>query len=107
MRFLRAWALAALFALAAPFLSPFGTTAAAQEEGAAESRAATFEAAQGAQAEEVPGGMLLIAAYGLIWLLLLGFVGSIAARQSRITREIARLREDIEAASGSSSSKPR
>ncbi len=101
---LRAWALA-LFLGSIGTLSAV-TLASAQDasgqnasgrEGAAESRATTFEAAQGAQTEDIPGGALLIAAYGVIFLLLLGFVGTIAARQARTQRELAQLRQDIQA----------
>jgi CcmD family protein len=92
MNTLRAWAMAAVFASTLS-LAP---VAAAQED-ASESRAATFEAAEGAQTEDVPGGALLVAAYGVIWLLVFGFVASIAIRQSRTARELARLREDIKA----------
>lgn len=92
MKILRAWTLAALFATTLSV----GGVAAAQED-AAESRAATFEAAQGAQTEDVPGGALLVTAYGVIWLLLFGFIGSIAVRQARTARELARLREDLKA----------
>jgi CcmD family protein len=103
MKRLRAWALASLLggALFASTTLSLATVAAAQDgsgqEDAAESRAATFEAARGAQTEDVPGGALLIAAYGVIWLLLFGFIGSIAARQARTQRELARLRQDIQA----------
>jgi len=90
---LRAWALALL--LGSMSTLPVATLASAQED-AAESRAATFEAVEGAQTEDVPGGALLIAAYGVIFLLMLGFVGSIAARQARTQRELAQLRQDIQ-----------
>ena len=90
---LRAWALALL--LGSMSTLSLATIAAAQED-AAESRSATFEAVEGAQAEDVPGGALLIAAYGVIFLLMLGFVGSIAARQARTQRELAQLRQDIQ-----------
>lgn len=101
---LRAWALAlflgSIGALSAVPLASAqdasGQNASGRED-AAESRAATFEAAQGAQTEDIPGGALLIAAYGVIFLLLLGFVGTIAARQARTQRELAQLRQDIQA----------
>ncbi|HEY8431918.1 MAG TPA: hypothetical protein VIL20_26255, partial [Sandaracinaceae bacterium] len=54
----------------------------AQDESAAESRAATFEAARGAQLEEIPGGGLLVAAYGAALVLLLVYVVSMAFRQA-------------------------
>lgn len=96
---LRAWALALL--LGGMSAHALATGAAAQDasaqENPAESRAATFEAARGAQTEDVPGGALLIAAYGVIFLLVLGFVGSIAVRQARTQRELAQLRQDIQA----------
>ena len=65
------------------------------EEDPGESRAATFQAAEGAQAEEVPGGTLLIAAYGAAWILVFLFVGSIALRHSRVAADVDRLRKDL------------
>jgi len=63
---------------------------------AAEDRAETFEAAEpGAQTENVPGGMLLVGAYGVIWALMMGYVVSIGFRQARTAKELDRLREDL------------
>jgi CcmD family protein len=64
---------------------------------AASSRSAAFEAARGAQVEQVPGGALLVAAYGVVWVLLLGYVVSLGFRQSRVARELDRLRQDVSA----------
>jgi hypothetical protein len=75
-------------------------TALAQEEDPGESRAATFEAAEGAQAEEVPGGALLIGAYGFAWIALFGFIGSIALRQSRAWNDLTRLKKELEKPEG-------
>lgn len=91
-KILRAISLALGLALAAP-----AAVALAQDEDPAASRSATFEAAEGPQAEQVPGGTLLVVAYGIIWLLVFGFVASVALRQTRTAREIARLREDLQA----------
>lgn len=97
-------ALALLFASPIPFFC--AQQVAAQDAERAEqvereepgaSRSATFQAAQGAQTEDIPGGALLIAAYGIIWLLVLGFVGSLGVRHAQTQRELARLREDLKA----------
>ncbi len=72
-------------------------TAALAQDDAAQSRATTFEAARGAQLEEIPGGGLLVAAYGIIFVLLLLYVVSIAFRQARTARELARLEQDMKA----------
>lgn len=58
-----------------------------------------FEAAeQGAQTENIPGGTLLVVAYAAAWLLLFGYLFSIGMRQSAVSRDLQRLREDLEAA---------
>jgi CcmD family protein len=80
---------------ASPALAEQAAEEETSEEDAAESRAATFEAADGAQAESVPGGTLLIAAYGIVWLLLFGFVASIALRQARTSSELERLKREL------------
>lgn len=103
MKFVRAMILAFAVLVAAPM----GVALAQYEEhaeNAAESRAASFEAARGAQVEQVPGGTLLIAAYGAIWILLLGYVVSIGFRQARTARELDQLRHDLEARSGKAKS---
>lgn len=88
----------------AMFAAGPAAAALAQQEDAAESRAATFEAARGAQLEELPGGALLIAAYGVVFLLVLVYVVSIAFRQATTARELDRLRQDMKAHARSASS---
>ncbi|HBQ16883.1 MAG TPA: hypothetical protein DEF51_39040 [Myxococcales bacterium] len=79
--------------LLVPLLAP--SAALAQEEDAAESRAESFQAAEGAQTENIPGGMLMVGAYGVTLVLLLGYVVSIGMRQARTARELDRLRADL------------
>ena len=63
MRRIRAWALG---------LGLLTSSALAQED-AAESRSATFQAVQGNVKEDVPGGPLLLAAYGTILVVLCAY----------------------------------
>ena len=86
-----AGALAALGAL------PRG--ALAQEQSAGEERAMTMEAATGAQTENIPGGMLMVVAYGVVWALVFGYVGWLGMRQSQLAGDLTRLRDDIAKAS--------
>lgn len=61
-----------------------------------EDRAATFEAAEpGAQTENIPGGMLMVAAYSIAWVLLFGYVFSLGFGQARIQKDLERLRQDL------------
>jgi len=64
-------------------------------ESAAEERSMAFEASEGAQTENIPGGGLMIAAYGVVWLLVLGYVVSLGYRQARTSDDIERLRRDL------------
>lgn len=80
------------------WLMALAPLAQAQDEDAAGSRSATFQAAEGARTEDVPGGSLLIGAYGVVWLLVLGYVISLGVRQAHTARAVERLRQDIEAA---------
>ena len=67
-----------------------------ESEDAAESRATAFQAVEGAHKEDVPGGGLLIGAYGFVLLLLVGYVARLAALQNKTSAEIERLTRAIE-----------
>lgn len=69
----------------------------AAERGAAESRSATFQAVTGAQQEDVPGGPLLIAAYGAVLALVLGYVLYLGRLTSGASRDLDRLEKSLEA----------
>ena len=71
----------------------FATVAFAQD--AAEERAQSFKAVQGAVKEDVPGGPLLVWAYGLILLLVVGYLVRLVRMQQRSEREIARLAQQL------------
>ena len=58
---------------------------------AAEERSQSFQAVKGAVKEDVPGGPLLVYAYGLILLLLVAYLIRLALLQQRSEREVARL----------------
>ena len=64
-------------------------------EDAAESRAAAFQAVEGPDAEQVPGGMLLIGAYGFVLVLLIGYVGRLGKLQSKTLAEVERLSQSL------------
>jgi hypothetical protein len=65
---------------------------------AAESRATSFQAVEGSQKDEVPGGSLMVAAYAFVLLVLVGYVGRLGALQNRTAREVERLTRAIERA---------
>ena len=54
-------------------------------------RATSFQAVTGPTREDVPGGTLLIAAYGVAWLLVIAYVGRLALASSRTASDLARL----------------
>lgn len=99
------WLLAgALFALGAlPLAGQAQDDDGAGEVDAAEERAMQMEAAEpGAQTENIPGGMLMVSAYGIIWVVVLGYVLWLGFRQARLAGDLARLREDLAKAKRSS-----
>ena len=100
MKRLTAWLFAgALFAFAAAPVAVLAQDDEGEEVDAAEDRAMTMEAAEdGAQTENIPGGMLMVSAYGVVWLLVLGYVASLGFRQARVAQDLERLREDVKAA---------
>ena len=54
-------------------------------------RAQTFQAVEGAVKEDVPGGPLLVGAYGLIWLVVFGYLVRLVRLQARTEAEVSRL----------------
>jgi CcmD family protein len=66
-----------------------GTQVRAQD--AAEERSQSFKAVQGAVKEDVPGGPLLVAAYGVVWAVLLVYVIRLALQQQRAQADLVRL----------------
>jgi hypothetical protein len=69
-----------------------------EAEDAAESRATSFQAVEGPTAEQVPGGTLLIAAYAVVLVLLVAYVGRLGSLQRKNQNELARLSEAVERA---------
>lgn len=85
---LRAFALAAL-------ASCWAGVALAQD--AAEERSQSFRAVEGAVKEDIAGGPLLVAAYAVIWVLVLLYVVRLVRLQQRAERDVARLERVLSA----------
>jgi CcmD family protein len=79
---------------AAPVFSQQPDPAPAAPE-AVESRAQAFQAVSGAREEGVSGAPLMLAAYGVVWLLVLAYVMRIGLLQKRTERELVRLEESV------------
>src|SRR5262249_14598560 len=62
----------------------------------AQDRATQFVAVSGPTHESVPGGPLLVGAYGLVWLILFGLVLRTAMVQSRAAKDLERLERLLE-----------
>jgi len=67
---------------------------------AADERATSFRAVQGAVKEDVPGGPLLVAAYAVIWVFVLLFVVRVVRQQQQSQRDLARLEGQLAKAKG-------
>ena len=67
----------------------YAVPAAAQDAG--EDRATAFQAVEGAVQEDVPGGPLLVVAYGLVWLGVFAYLVRLVRLQSGTEREVTRL----------------
>jgi hypothetical protein len=99
------FALLALFFVSSLSLVPLFTSPlraddvdpSAVREEAAESRSATFEAVTGAQQEDVPGGPLLVAAYGAVLVLVLGYVLYLGGLTAGASRDLERLERAVRA----------
>ncbi len=70
----------------------------ADDDDPAASRSATFQAVEGPTTEQVPGGALLLGAYGAFMLMTIGYLAHLARLASGTQREVARLRRVLERA---------
>ncbi len=81
--------------------SPVGPApAASAEESPAEERAAQFVGVTGPEAESVPGGALLLAAYAVVWVLLFLFLLRMRGLQRQTAEELERLSAEVHASEG-------
>lgn len=88
----RSLALVGVLFAASPGFAQEDTQAASATDGDSEDRATQFRTSAGPQVDRVPGGKLLIAAYGLAWLAILAFMWlRIDRQQKRATNELERL----------------
>jgi CcmD family protein len=55
----------------------------------------TFRSVEGPAREEVPGGLMLVAAYGLVWLLLFLYVARVGVLQKQAQQELDRLEQRL------------
>lgn len=78
---------------------PDSTTEQVNED-PAEERAAQFVGVRGPDAEQVPGGTLLLAAYGVVWVLLFAFLLRMRGLQKQTADELQRLSAEIRASGG-------
>jgi len=69
-------------------------------ETAAEERAAQFVGVEGPEAESVPGGALLIAAYAVVWVLLFLFLFRMRGLQRQTAEELERLAAEVRSIEG-------
>lgn len=98
-RLLATLALAAcLLTLASPVLADeVDPDVVENRDDVATSRSASFQAVSGAQQEDVPGGPLLVAAYGTVLALVLGYVVYLGSLTSGASRDLDRLEKALEA----------
>lgn len=73
-------------------------SAGATAESAAESRSAAFQAVSGNQGEDVPGGALLVAAYGAVLAMVLGYVLYMGRLTAGTAKDLERLERTLAAA---------
>jgi CcmD family protein len=85
--------------LASLALGPSVAAAQGAGEDSAEDRASAFRAVEGADAEQVPGGTLLLSAYGVMWLFIFGYVFRLQRMQTATQAEVSRLARVLESAS--------
>jgi len=67
------------------------------QEDAAEERATQFVGVEGPDAESIPGGALMLAAYAIVWALLFLFLMRMRGLQRQTSEELERLSAQIRA----------
>ena len=82
-----------------PPAEPAATNAKVQED-AADKRATQFVGVRGPEAESIPGGALLLAAYAVVWALLFLFLMRLRGLQRQTAEELERLSAEIRASEG-------
>jgi CcmD family protein len=70
------------------------------QEQAPPDRAQSFQAVKGAVKEDVAGGPLLVAAYGLIWAVMLLYVVRLVRKQQRAQADLTRLERVLSQGAG-------
>lgn len=96
---MKRWLLAlSLFACVGAFgaLGSASAQDAVEEEDPQASRAATFRAVSGPQAERVPGGLLTVIAYGGAWVLVLGYLWRLGRMHAQNERELTALKKSLD-----------
>ncbi len=94
-----------LFAITLGVASSALAQPADQGESPGESRATEFRAMEGPNKESVPGGPLLVIAYGVVWAAVFGYVLRIGKQMTRAEADIARLEKSLGAAAGGASAR--
>jgi hypothetical protein len=82
----------------APMLFAAPVSAQMDEQPTMEGQAMSFERVEGPDTENVPGGLMMVIAYAVIWLLLLGFVVRLGLLHRGTAGDVARLERSLAAA---------
>lgn len=69
------------------------------EESSPENRQTSFQQVTGPQVEDVPGGALLIGAYGVAWFLVVAYLWRLAGLSRRTAAEVDALQRAVQNAS--------
>lgn len=75
-------------------------TSAQAEETAAEERATQFVGVTGPEAESIPGGGLLLAAYAVVWILIFLYLWRMRNLQRQTAEELERLSTELRRSEG-------
>lgn len=88
-------ALALAFALTASTFAQEATEDESAEEASPEDRETSFQNVTGPQVEDVPGGALLIGAYGVAWFLVVAYLWRLAALSRRTAADVDALHHAV------------
>lgn len=87
---------AALALCAALFIAPAAARADDEPTRPEEDRGTAFQRVTGPARDNVPGGKLMVIAYGVVWMTIFGYVFATWRRQSRLRDDLSRMQAALE-----------
>ncbi len=103
MKLIRTFLTCAAIVILVLCLAP-SSPALADDERPEDNRGTEFQRVRGPIRESVPGGVLLVVAYGIVWAAAFGYIGMQWRRQGKLSEDLGRLEKTLESGDAAKSS---